>query len=174
MVKRTRAKGARRKDSGRAKADNVVHLPKPEQVQMIGERDFAALVRAIRSHEADKNESVGAIGSAVNNAVDKKNLDKKAFGMFRTLARMSDNKLATTLAHLEHYVTIGGLQERADKQREMFARPEVGEQEPEHASAGNGAARGEQAAAPDKEGRGTFSKRLREQQPDIDTPLGNA
>jgi hypothetical protein len=93
-----------------------------ETLAVPNEKQFAALVRAVRSHEADKNEAVGSLGAAIKNAVEKQHLDRKAFGIFRGLMRMSDKKLATTLAHLEHYCSIGGLTERAARQGDMIGR----------------------------------------------------
>jgi hypothetical protein len=96
---------------------------KPSEVMDApSEKQFAALLRAVKSHEADKNEAVGSLGAVIKNAVEKQHLDRKAFGIFRGLARMSDRKLATTMAHLEHYLEIGGLNERVTRQGDMVGR----------------------------------------------------
>lgn len=86
------------------------------------EKQFTALVRAVKSHEADKNEAVGSLGATIKNAIEKQHLDRKAFGIFRGLLRMSDKKLATTLAHLEHYCEVGGLNARVEAQPDMVGR----------------------------------------------------
>lgn len=101
-----------------------------ETLRVISEKDFHALVKKVKSHEADKNESVGAIGGAINAAVEAKHLHKKAFGTYRMCARMSDNKLSEFLAHFDHYRNIGGLDERASTQGQMIPRTEAGEPEP--------------------------------------------
>jgi hypothetical protein len=93
-----------------------------EVLQAPTEKEFAALLRAVKSHEADKNEAVGSLGSVIQQAIVKKHLDRKAFTVFRGLARMSDKKLATTLAHLDHYIEIGGLNARILLQGELIGR----------------------------------------------------
>lgn len=96
---------------------------KPSETMTVPtEKQFSVLVRAVRSHEADKNEAVGNLGATIKNAIDKQHLDRKAFGIFRGLMRMSDKKLATTMAHLEHYCEIGGLNKRAEAQGDMIGR----------------------------------------------------
>lgn len=101
-----------KKASTAATAADVMAVP--------SKKAFNDLLDILKGHEADKNESVGAIGSAISHAVDKDHFDKKALGIFRGLNRMSDRKLAITLAHVFHYINIGGLQARADKQAQMF------------------------------------------------------
>lgn len=86
------------------------------------EEQFKKLVRSVKSNESDKNEAAGAIGQAVNKAIEKNHLDKKAFAIFRQLDRLSDMKLSTTLSHLEHYCEIGGLNARCEQQGELIDR----------------------------------------------------
>lgn len=122
--KRGRKPAAKRTESTRKASPS-------ETMQVISESAFKSLLSKIKGAEADKNEAVGSIGSAISNAVEKNHLDKKAFSLFRTLQRMSDNKLATTIAHFDHYREIGGLDERAANQEQMFERTEVSEIDPE-------------------------------------------
>ncbi len=103
--------------------------PSPQAIKVIDESSFRKLVKALQNAVAEKDEAVATIGGLISSAVEKKHLHKKAFAMYRGIARLSDAHLATVLAHFDHYREIGGLDERASKQQEMFARPEVGETE---------------------------------------------
>ena len=124
MAKKARKTRAR-KPSAKAQAATTETAKPSETLKIISEGQFNTLVRLLRGHESNKNEAVGAIGSAIADAVERKHLDRKAFGIFRTLARMSDERLATTLAHLDHYRQIGGLDDRAAQQSQMFDREET-------------------------------------------------
>ena len=168
-AKKQRSRAAAKKDSGRSRV-------KPsETMAVIGELQFRSLVRSIKSFEKDRNEAAGNIGSKVRNAVEKHHLDKKAFSLYSMLERMSDNKLATTLAHFDHYREIGGLDERAAKQSEMFERSELREEqerqpEPEEQEEVEERTEAAPADANVRHVRkGSFARRVREQQPDFDS-----
>jgi hypothetical protein len=88
----------------------------------INESKLKTLIKQITNHSGTISTATGEIGSLVAKAVEKDHLDKTAFGIFRKLHKMSDEKLATTLAHLDHMIEVGGLQERADSVGEMFSR----------------------------------------------------
>lgn len=88
----------------------------------INESKLKTLIKQISNHAGAVSTATGEIGSLVSKAVEKDHLDKAAFGIFRKLHKMSDEKLATTLAHLDHMIEVGGLQERADSVGEMFSR----------------------------------------------------
>lgn len=93
-----------------------------EVLEAPSEKQFTTLIRAVKGHEADKNEVLGGLGATIKNAIDKQHLDRKAFAIFRGLMRMSDKKLTTTLAHLDHYIEIGGLNARILSQPDMIGR----------------------------------------------------
>lgn len=117
----------KRKDAEPAASDDTT-------MKVIPAAKFKTLVRRLKSAESDKNEAVSAIGGVISAAVEKDHLDKRAFRLFRQLDRLEDNKLATTLAHFDYYRDIGGLDERAKAQGEMFKRPEAGDDESGEAS----------------------------------------
>jgi hypothetical protein len=99
----------------------------PQSLKVIAETDFKRLEDSIRNAERDKNEAVSIIGGLVNAAVDKKNLDKRAFAIYRRLSKLSDLHLHTTLAHLDRYRAIGKLDERASQQGQLLSdQPEIG------------------------------------------------
>jgi hypothetical protein len=98
-------------------------------MEVIPQAKFLTLCRQIKKHTGDKDSSVGEIRSLISNACEKQHLEKRAFAMYRSLARLSDEKLSETLAHLDYYRDIGGLDQRAAQQGQLFARPEAGEGE---------------------------------------------
>ena len=88
------------------------------------EKEFTNLCRKVKVAEGTKNEGVSEMGGAISDAVEKKHLDKRAFGIFRRLDRLDDDKLAICLGHLYQYIAYGKLQERADRQGKLFAEGE--------------------------------------------------
>lgn len=118
------AKKSRRKPQAKAAAAPQREAVKPSDVIKVpSEVILKKLVRALKGHEADKNEAVGNMGSLIAQAVEKHHLDKRAFRMANTLGRLEDHKLAITYFHLLHYLEVLGVPERAKAQEEMFARP---------------------------------------------------
>lgn len=105
------------------------------KAQQIGVEDFKNLVRRCAARKKQTAEISGEIGKLVANAVENKNLDRVAFGMFRKLDSMSVEKLATTLACLDYYIEIGELEEKIEKAPALpIARQEAGEKEKGDAS----------------------------------------
>lgn len=95
-------------------------------VAVISEQAFRKLHSAVKSAEADKNESVGRTGSLIAQAVEKHNLNKKAYNWFRQLDRTSNNKLADLVDQFQHLCEIGGINKRIAEQQEMFSATERG------------------------------------------------
>jgi hypothetical protein len=93
-----------------------------ETMQVPSEQQFKALMRAVKNADADINDAQSTKSELVKKAVDKQHLDRDAFSIFQKLNRKSDKKLATTLAHLLHYVEVGGLNERIERQGELIGR----------------------------------------------------
>jgi hypothetical protein len=89
-----------------------------------------SLMKQIRSAEADKNESVGRIGSLISNAVERQRVDKKALSMLRALERQSLMKGRTTWEHLLHYVREYGLLEKWGSQERLFEDEPSGDETP--------------------------------------------
>lgn len=95
-------------------------------VKVIAESAFKNLCNQLRNAQRDAEEARGTIGGLISQACETKHLHKKAFALFRTLNKLSDAHLMTTLTHFDHYREIGGLDERATRQSEMLAeRPEL-------------------------------------------------
>jgi hypothetical protein len=95
-----------------ASSSDVTKLPSEGQLR--------SLMKQIRSAEADKNESVGRIGSLISNAVERQHVDKKALSILRSLERQSLQRGDTTWRHLLHYVRATGLLDKWAQQGVMF------------------------------------------------------
>jgi hypothetical protein len=100
------------------------------KAQQINVNDFKNLVRRCTSLKKQASVTSGEIGEMIKNAIEFKNLDRVAFSVFRKLDSMPAPKLATTLACLDYYIDIGGLQAKIDEQPTLeIARQEAGEKE---------------------------------------------
>ena len=100
------------------------------KIQQIATNDFTNLVRRCKSLKKHSHEASGEMGELIKNAVENKYLDRVAFQMFRKLESMEDMKLQTTLACLDFYIDIGGLEDRIAKNLGLdLKRQEAGEKE---------------------------------------------
>lgn len=100
------------------------------KAQQIGVNDFKNLVRRCGSLKKQGRTLAGEAGEMIKNAIENKNLDRVAFAIFRKLDDMAVEKLATTLACLDYYIDVGGLQKKIDDQPQLnIARQEAGEKE---------------------------------------------
>jgi hypothetical protein len=117
MARKARKARAARKSNG-ATAQPASTL------KLIAEPEFKRLLTNVRNAEKDKDEATASIGGLVSKAAQR-GLDKKAFAATRQELKMSDARLATFYAHQEHYRKIAGLHERAERQQQMFDRPEL-------------------------------------------------
>lgn len=102
------------------------------------------LARLKKSTSARSSVITDEYSKAVQKAVEKKHVDRKANSIAQSLAAMDDGKLAITLPHLLHYIEALGLEERASKQAEMF---------------GNGVTEGEEEAEGEEDETDTKKKR---------------
>lgn len=102
---------------------------KPSEVmKMIAEKDFTTLLRRCASLKKQNQSVSGEMGQLIGNAVENKNLDRKAFGIIRNLLAMPEQKMATTLACFDYYRDISKLDEIAGRQGDLgIARQEAGE-----------------------------------------------
>ena len=82
--------------------------------------DVVNLARRRKSAKKQQAELAGTIGEAIAQAVEKKHLDRKAFGIACQLDGMADEKLAVSYFHLLRYMDDLGIPERATKQGDMF------------------------------------------------------
>jgi hypothetical protein len=74
---------------------------------------------------ADIQSRSGEMGSAVKEAADKKQLDKKAFGITKSLEKLrraNPAKFQVTWEHLKHYSEAAKFQEHADRQGQLELR----------------------------------------------------
>lgn len=125
-AKKRAATKTNRKQKTAAKSASAVRPgskeDKSQPTPVPAEAAFKSLINKITDAEKDKNDAVGRVGGLISAAVDKIHVDKKALSVFRSLKKMSNRKLATTLLHLEHYCEIGGLNDRATEQGELVGR----------------------------------------------------
>ena len=120
---------AKSKSKSKAKK-STSRKPMRAKIEQIGTNDFTNLVRRCKSLKTQAQTTSGEMGEMIKNAVENKNLDRVAFGMFRRLEALSPEKLGTTLACLDYYIEIGKLEDRiADAPPLPIARQEAGEKE---------------------------------------------
>ena len=91
-----------------------------ETMLMPTTNDVVNLARRRKAAKKQQASLAGTIGEAIAQAVEKKHLDRKAFGIACQLDAMSDERLAITLPHLRRYIDDLKLDERASAQEEMF------------------------------------------------------
>lgn len=130
MAKKTKRGATRVKKAAASKAPKTAKLAKKaiaavgtasaEKVPSAG--DLKTLISQIKNAEKEKDEAVATVGGLISAAVEKKHFDKNALSKFRSLEKLSDRKLATTLTHLFHYIEVGGLEARASAQGDMVSR----------------------------------------------------
>lgn len=96
-------------------------------MQAMSEPKFSLLLKQVKAHDGRRIDEGAEVSSLIAKAVKNDHLDKKAFSMFRALDKMEDAKLATTLAHFDHYRRIGKLDKRATAQQMVLPRTEIGE-----------------------------------------------
>jgi hypothetical protein len=111
------AKKKSNKNGAGSKADKV----KPQDVMLMPPtNDVINLARRRKSAKKQQAELSGTIGEAIAQAVEKKHLDRKAFGLACQLDSLSDEKLAISYYHLLRYIDDLGIPERASAQGNMF------------------------------------------------------
>lgn len=116
-----------------AKKSQARKMAGEDAKRIISASAFGNLMNQIGIAEASKIESAGRIGGLVSDAVAKHNVNKKALGWYRQARRLNGAKLRDLLEQFEHYCDIGGLNEQAHQQDEMFSAAERGTTEPSFA-----------------------------------------
>jgi hypothetical protein len=74
-----------------------------ETVKTISEKDFAVLLKKVKSAQGSMDTDRASIGGYISDAVEHKFLHKGAFGIFRRLDRMEPYKRSELLYHLDIY-----------------------------------------------------------------------
>jgi hypothetical protein len=100
--------------SARTAAPTVKHPAK-----QISQNDLVRLLNRCNSLGTQASEIAGEMGNMVKQAVDGKNLDRKAFSIVRGLHKMSTQRLRSTLPALLLYIDMAGLQEKLDAEPEL-------------------------------------------------------
>lgn len=78
-----------------------------------------SLLKSGRALKENLDELTSAHSAEVREAVDKKHLHKKAFGVIKMLDRMTAEKLADFMEHFDHYFEASGLEERANSAQRL-------------------------------------------------------
>lgn len=96
-----------------AKAPKDAKAKPSEVLKAIPQGKLRSLLAAARSTTKDVASLTGTLREKIGHAVENDHLHAKAFSMVRTMDRMEPAKLADLLDHLEHYLDVSGLRERA-------------------------------------------------------------
>lgn len=106
------------------KGDGAAH----ESAKMIGAAEFRKLVGRCEVLKEQASISTTEAAELIKEAVEFKFLDRAAFAIYRRLAAMDNEKLATTLACLDYYIECGGLEKRIQDEPALdIPRQEIGE-----------------------------------------------
>lgn len=138
------------------KAKKQVKKPTPRQaapaakpdravIPLIKASDLASLLKKCNAAERAMSEERGSLGGLVSDAVEHKHLHKGAFGIFRRLDKMSDQKRSELLYHLDYYRE----QSTWDDQLDIF-RTAAADGVAEDADTDTPADEGDGAEAPEK------------------------
>lgn len=96
--------------AGRKKAAEEVASTTPE----IGKTKLQKLLAAARVTYRESRKLAGTLGEQIKDAVENEHLHKKAFSFVRSADRMEPAELADYLDHIELYLDMTGLKERAE------------------------------------------------------------
>ena len=80
----------------------------------IGKSKLKTLLSTARSTYREQHRVGGELGQAIANAVENDHLHRKAFSFIRAADRMEPEELADYLDHIELYLDMSGLKERAE------------------------------------------------------------
>lgn len=117
----------------------------------ISEKKLKSLLASARSNDKDVRELSGSINSKIATAVENDNLHKKAFSTIRAADRMTPEKLADWWDHVQLYMDLSGLSERAKSAPRLRLEPDKEEADEENA----GKAEGKGNVEPFPQPRGT-------------------
>lgn len=115
-------KAAADRAEARAKKNKPKETPKPTATEaavnkgykLISQNDLRNLLKQCAGLKDDLDETTGILREKIAYAVDKKNLNKKAFGELRKLNKMEAEKLADYWDTLQAYMEMAGLMERME------------------------------------------------------------
>jgi hypothetical protein len=93
--------------------------PKEKTTALPNAKLILNLLAQARKVKEDVGEIAGELGAAIKDASDNKHLNKKAFGIVKSLDRMEPERLADCLEHLDDYLEKGGLRKRAGQVMRM-------------------------------------------------------
>lgn len=85
----------------------------PKGPSVTGKKALKDLLTLARETKNNVAEIAGTFGQAVKDAVENKNLHRKAFGQVKQLDCMEAAKLAEFFYHFDRYCDLAGLRERA-------------------------------------------------------------
>ena len=98
-----------------AKSEKSEPATPRDVVGVIPERKLRSLLKAARDCKKESAGIAGEFGQKVAHAIENDHLHRKAFSITRQLDQMTDEKLAECLLHLDHYIEVAGLADRAAK-----------------------------------------------------------
>jgi len=98
--------------------------------KLISQNDLRNLLRTCKGLKDDLDETTGILREKIGYAVEKKNLNKKAFAELRKLDKMEPEKLADYWDTLQAYMEMGGLFERIESVTRLpLGEPQAAEAE---------------------------------------------
>lgn len=100
--------------------------------QLTAQATLLALLKTAKRVGEKMSGLSGELGAAVANAVEHKNLHRKAFSIIKQLDRMPPEKLAEFKAHFDHYWDKAGLEERVKDAPRMEMGEKVGGEDEEN------------------------------------------
>lgn len=162
---KTRARAPAAKKKTRAPAAEQTAKPS-DTVRVPAASALKRIIRDVQAVTADQNEVTGRKSAIIRDAVERNHLHKKAFAVVMQGLRMSPGHAAEFLAHFDHYRNVGGLDDHAASQEQMFEeRPELTEGDVPDVGVGapDEEPRATSAAEAERERR-SFQSKLREQQ----------
>lgn len=130
--KAAKPKPAKQKKGAAPKPNKTTAATAADMMGLPSTPAVRSIVKELANLRKDAQAVAGDMGALTKKFVEEKHGDKKALGIARSLAALSDKKLAITLPHLLRYIDDLGLEERAKRQGTMFAEePGDGEEDGE-------------------------------------------
>lgn len=99
-------KGDAKRQSSKKSTARAATEPQKVVRQLTTEKEFNSLLRACKGHESNISEYVGSLREKIGHAVEKQNLHKKAFSVYRALDRLEADKLSAFFDHFDHYCDV--------------------------------------------------------------------
>lgn len=124
MAKKAKKTAARRAVPAEPKVNPVAQI-----IAVITQRDFASLLKRCNATEKVMGEGRSSLGGMIADAVEDKHLHKGAFGVFRRLDKMSDQKRSEFLHHFDYYRGMSNWDDQLDLFRTKAAEETVEDEE---------------------------------------------